>query len=162
MKKIILIVGSLLLAGLAYYLISPVFIHKTAEEDIFTPEEQMKLSELIQEPDNADLRDDALAVVKMGNFQPHDHDVAGSAAVIEREGVQILRFQDFQTINGPNLHIWLSKDLTGNEYIDLGPIKATQGNANYDLPDDVNLDEYPYVLVWCVPFKVLFSYAELQ
>lgn len=162
MKKALIAIAILIGVAIAYYLISPVFIQKTAEEDIFTPEEQMKLSELIQEPQNPELRDDALAVLAMGDFNPHDHDVEGSAAVIERDGRRILRFQDFETINGPNLHIWLSKDTSGDEYIDLGPIKATTGNANYDIPEGVNLDEYNHVLVWCVPFRVLFSYAKLQ
>jgi hypothetical protein len=76
-------------------------------------------------------------------------------------GKKVLRFEDFETVNGPNLHIYLSSDLEGKDFVDLGEIKATKGNVNYDLPEGVDLDRYDKVLVWCVPFKVLFSYGEL-
>ena len=46
--------------------------------------------------------------------------------------------------------------------IDLGIIKATKGNVNYEIPQDIDTTKYNKVLVWCKPFKVLFSYAELR
>ena len=69
--------------------------------------------------------------------------------------------QVYETINGPNLHIYLSADLEANDYIDLGKIKATKGNVNYMVDHSIDTEKYNKVLVWCVPFQVLFSYAEL-
>jgi len=46
--------------------------------------------------------------------------------------------------------------------IDLGEIKATKGNVNYDIPEGTDLEKYNKVLVWCVPFRVLFSYSDLN
>jgi hypothetical protein len=54
----------------------------------------------------------------------------------------------------------LATDRSASDYIDLGKIKATKGNVNYGIPSDVDLEKYDTVLVWCVPFEVLFSYAE--
>ena len=64
-------------------------------------------------------------------------------------------------MNGPDLHIYLSADLDAKDYVDLGAIKATKGNVNYDVPAATDTEKYRYVLVWCEPFRVLFGYAEL-
>ena len=101
-------------------------------------------------------------VRKQGEFKANAHNVNGRALLIETGVENVLRFEDFETINGPNLHIYLSADFKGKDFIDLGKIKATKGNINYQLDDDINTDKYNKVLVWCVPFKVLFSYAELN
>ena len=52
--------------------------------------------------------------------------------------------------------------LRSKGYIDLGKIKATKDNVNYDVPESVDTNKYNKVLVWFVPFRVLFSYAELK
>jgi len=99
-------------------------------------------------------------IISEASFKPRAHDVKGKAVLIEADGKKILRFEDFETINGPNLHIYLSSELGDKDYVDLGVIKATKGSANYELPADIDLEKYDKVLVWCVPFRVLFSYAE--
>jgi len=43
-----------------------------------------------------------------------------------------------------------------------GKIKGTKGNVNYEIDRGVDLEKYDKVLVWCVPFGVLFSYADLE
>jgi hypothetical protein len=73
-----------------------------------------------------------------------------------------VRFENFKTINGPNVHVYLAKDTSGEEFIDLGAIRGTEGNINYTVPEGVDLSEYPIVMHWCVPFSVLFNYAEIQ
>jgi len=64
-------------------------------------------------------------------------------------------------VNGPDLKIYLGSELGKNDYIDLGPILATKGSVNYELPDGIDTTKYSKVLVWCEAFGVLFSYAEL-
>jgi len=98
-----------------------------------------------------------------GDFKPRAHGVEGKALLIDDGfGQKILRFEDFETINGPNLHIYLASSLSDEDFIDLGEIRATSGNVNYDIPQGIDTDQYDKVLVWCVPFGVLFSYAELE
>lgn len=97
-----------------------------------------------------------------GEFMPRAHEVAGRALLIEHGSMRTLRFEDFETINGPNLHIYLASDLSSDDFVDLGPIRATKGNVNYELTPDIDTSRYNKVLVWCVPFGVLFSYAELM
>src|SRR3989344_4963907 len=105
---------------------------------------------------------DMATLLAQGEFKPRAHEVMGKALLIKSGDSKILRFEDFETINGPDLHIWLASSLGDDDYVDLGPIKATKGNVNYDVPADVDTDKYNKVLVWCVPFRVLFSYAELK
>lgn len=101
-------------------------------------------------------------VVSEGAFNARAHEVAGKAILIEADGQKTLRFEDFETINGPRLKIYLATDLSASDYVDLGDIKATKGNVNYTVDASVDTDKYKHVLVWCEPFRVLFSYAELQ
>ena len=101
-------------------------------------------------------------LLAQGDFKPRAHEVMGKALLIQNGDSKILRFEDFETINGPDLHIWLTSSLGKDDYVDLGPIKATKGNVNYDVPADVDTNKYNKVLVWCVPFGVLFSYVELE
>lgn len=101
-------------------------------------------------------------IIAEGGFISRAHEAAGRAILIEHDGKKTLRFENFETINGPNLHIYLSSNLEGDDYVDLGKLKATQGNVNYEVPAKVDTEKYTKVLVWCVPFSVLFSYADLK
>jgi hypothetical protein len=101
-------------------------------------------------------------VVAQGLFMPRAHEVAGTALLVKHDGAKTLRFENFETINGPKLHIYLASDLSADDYVDLGEIKATKGNVNYELDSSIDTNKYNHVLVWCVPFRVLFSYAQLQ
>lgn len=101
-------------------------------------------------------------IVARGDFMRRIHSVKGSALLIGGVGQKIVRFENFETDNGPQLHIYLSADLGASDFVDLGPIKATKGNVNYPVPAGTNTQKYRYILVWCKPFGVLFSYAELK
>ncbi|MBI3334448.1 DM13 domain-containing protein [Candidatus Pacearchaeota archaeon] len=145
MKKSYLIIGIIILiliiAGASYY-------YKTAKNVIEMNEELPSV--------------ESSNIIASGDFMRKVHAVSGRAVLIEDSGDKILRFEDFETDNGPNLHIYLASDLSADDFIDLGEIKATKGNVNYPLPQNIDTEKYNKVLVWCQPFKVLFSYAELE
>jgi len=106
------------------------------------------------------------ALVFQAPFTASAHEVEGRALLIKNNDTNqnnttyTVRFENFKTINGPNLHIYLAADLEGKDYIDLGSIRATEGNVNYEVPAGTDIFKYNKVMVWCVPFRVLFSYAE--
>lgn len=158
MKKSILIgivvVGILVLAG-AYYLVSPLFIDKEVNEDIPIEGDVNNSAEDVQEETEEDF-------VYSGNFIDADtfHKTSGVAKVIGDE--EYLRFENFQTTNGPDLYVYLAKDLDAEEFVNLGRLKGNIGNQNYEIAEDVNLEEYTYVLIWCRAFGVLFGSAELE
>ena len=88
------------------------------------------------------------------------HNVKGKALLVQTGGQKILRFENLETINGPDLRIYLSTGLNVEDALDLGPIRATQGNVNYVLPDGTDTGTYKNALIWCRAFGVLFSYAQ--
>ena len=135
--------------------------------DTMTAVEKEQFEQGVNEAkDDVVLMDEEMAeevsLLAQGEFKPRAHEVMGKALLIQTEGSKVLRFEDFETINGPDLHIWLASSLGKDDYVDLGPNKATKGNVNYDVPADVDTNKYNKVLVWCVPFGVLFSYVELE
>lgn len=138
------------------------------KDELDTMSEERK-NEFMQEVET--MKDDVIEKVEVmpaearllarGDFMRRFHSVQGRALLIQNNDQQIVRFEDFQTDNGPQLHIYLSANLGSDDFVDLGPIKATKGNVNYTVPAGTDTSKYRNVLVWCKPFGVLFSYAEL-
>lgn len=84
-------------------------------------------------------------------------------------GERVLRFENFEVTNGPDLHVILtrhpqpaSRADVGDDYVDLGSLKGNQGNQNYSLPNDLDIDGYQSVVIYCQPFHVVFATATLQ
>lgn len=90
------------------------------------------------------------------------HPAEGEVLIVETAAGPVVRFENFKTLNGPDLFVYLAKDLEAREFVNLGPLKGTEGNANYAVPEGVELAEYPYVMTWCRRFGVLFNYAEID
>ena len=101
------------------------------------------------------------------------HPTSGRASIYQDAGgKRDLRLTDFTTSNGPDVHVLLAQStdqkLT-NEFvkgdldsIELGSLKANQGDQNYDLPDSVDLQKYDSVVVYCERFHVVFGLAKLE
>lgn len=105
-------------------------------------------------------------IVLAGEFYGADdfHFGRGTALIIQVEpGIYVLRFEDFSVRNGPDLRVYLSTNPDGysaNDY-EIGPLRATDGSFNYDIPPDVDISIYRSVIIWCEPFAVLFATAPL-
>lgn len=106
-----------------------------------------------------------------GEFRGIAHETKGTAAVYRlNEGKRVLRLSGFHTSNGPDVHVYLVKaqDAPDNEtvkkagFVDLGSLKANQGDQNYELPADADLREYRAVTIWCKRFGVNFGTASLN
>ncbi len=105
-----------------------------------------------------------------GIFVARSHPSSGTALVLNDGTEQrFLRFEDFETDNGPDLNVYLSAapadapagDFVG-DFVDLGDLKGNIGPQNYEIPVDVDLDRYRTVVIWCVRFGVAFGAAELE
>lgn len=166
-KTILIIIIAIIVLSVGYYLISPLWRDKTLnDESPLTTQSQLD-KEVAEMADQTKSMEDAMpantpAIIAQGQMQKAKYDVEGRAVVIDASKNTILRFEDFKTTNGPDLKIYLSKDLEATDYVDLGSLKATEGNINYDVPAGTNISQYKYALVWCRAFKTLFSYAELR
>jgi hypothetical protein len=87
------------------------------------------------------------------------YDGTGSATVYEVEGSTVLRFEDFEVTNGPDLRVNLV--LADGSMVDLGVLTGNIGNQNYDIPADVDLSQVESVLIYCRAFSVYFAEATL-
>ncbi|WP_353507799.1 DM13 domain-containing protein, partial [Intrasporangium sp.] len=106
-----------------------------------------------------------------GTFIDGEHPTSGRARVLALpDGSVVLRLEDFSTSDGPDVHVWLTDQPAGRRdwgryddgrYVRLGPLKGTNGNQNYRLPDGVDLHGLTSVVIWCDRFNVAFGSAAL-
>ena len=112
-----------------------------------------------------------LVEVDSGQFIGADefHQGSGQATIYRLpEGERVLRLDEFMVTNGPNLHVFLvphpdpqtRADVA--DFLDLGPLKGNIGSQNYDIPNDASLPQYRSVVIYCVPFHVIFATATLS
>jgi predicted membrane protein len=102
-------------------------------------------------------------VIAQGKFINVEQEVLGKALFIKSGEETMLRFEDFNVINGQDLHVYLSpiQGIEKNDMIDLGLLKATSGNFNYSLDIKVDIAKYKNVLIWSNTFDAFFGYAGL-
>lgn len=99
---------------------------------------------------------------KLGMFQGlKGHEAKGKAEVISVGDISFLRFEDFEVTNGPDLHVYMTKNGDVDSGIDLGNLKGSKGNQNYAL-GEINADVYNTVVIYCQPFNVYFASAKLS
>lgn len=109
-----------------------------------------------------------------GRFRDADsfHKGSGMATVYDlgADAGRILRLEDFRVTNGPDLRVLLANapnpesrsDLDDAGYVELGKLKGNVGSQNYDIPSSVSLADVQSVVIYCNPFRVVFSVATLE
>jgi hypothetical protein len=101
-----------------------------------------------------------LEPILLGNFtDTPSHPGEGVVSVFQSDSNQIVRLSEFSSTAGPDLFVYLATDESATDFVNLGTLKSTQGNQNYDIPAGTDIKDYPYVLVWCERFGVLFMSA---
>ncbi len=108
-------------------------------------------------------------LIGQGAFQSLGHHSEGKATLYKRSNGYVLRFSDFKTSNGPDVHVYLVQGRDGSDsaaiksgkYLDLGVIKGNIGSQNYALPISFDPKTYQSVSIWCKRFAVNFAAAPL-
>jgi hypothetical protein len=108
----------------------------------------------------------AAAVLYEGEWRDGEpgHNGAGRVRIgRDADGKLVLRVEEFSVTNGPDLFVVLSPDADAYAAgsLNLGGLKATDGNFNYEIPDGTDLSQYKSAVVWCRSFDVTFAYATL-
>ena len=143
MKKILIVVVVIGARAFLYWTVSPVFISKTVQDRV---------------PETSSMSVESAQVIDTPT-----HPASGTVRIVtNNDGTQTIHYENYNTLNGPDLFVYLAKDINADEFISLGRIKGTTGNISYAFPKDVDLSEYPYVLTWCRAFSTLFNYADLS
>jgi len=158
-----LIIGSIVVVAMAiaWYLFRPelIFVNKTVNEAL---------------PGSATIANTAIdsqpTVLATGRFHSVSHETSGLATIHQLgDGKRFVRLTTFETSNGPDVRIYLvaAKDATDNEtvtragIVDLGAMKGNRGDQNYDIPSNIDLNQYQSVTIWCRRFGVNFATAPL-
>lgn len=181
------VVAAIPVVALAWWLGSPLFLNKTVNEEFprtvnaqlpqgTTREEAETImadaagvDSPANEPMTAPMEASSTVALLTGNFRDEDtlHRGSGEATVYRLEdGSNVLRLEDLNVTNGPDLFVLLLKDPEGRDkdqgYINLGKLKGNRGNQNYDIPADVDPAGYNSVMIYCRAFSVVFSTAPLS
>lgn len=111
-------------------------------------------------------------VLSTGRFRDLEHPTNGLAKIIRlADGKRIVRLENFSTSSGPDVVVWLSSIPATEDgwrayddgiEVDLGALRANNGNQNYAIPADVDLSKYRSVVIWCRRFTVGFGAAPIS
>ena len=107
---------------------------------------------------------DTTAVLKYsGVFASGPYGTVSGEAKIFKTGTKYeLKLMSFSGSNGPDLRVYLSKEMNPVNFIDLGALKATGGNQVYEVTGTVDFTQYKYALIHCRQYNHLFGWALLQ
>ena len=111
--------------------------------------------------------------LKTGQFTDADrfHKGEGDATIYQLpDGSYLFRVESFMVTNGPDLRVILSPhpdpggsgDVTQEGYIELGKLKGNIGEQNYPIPEGVDPSIFSSAIIYCKPFRVIFSVAALN
>ena len=84
---------------------------------------------------------------------------AGEAAVYVSSEMTFLRLQDFGIASGIDQKLYLTKDGTIETGIEIGALKASQGDQNYDI-SGIDHDVYNTLIIYSKPFEMYYGYAK--
>jgi hypothetical protein len=109
-------------------------------------------------------------VAEPSEFVGLDHATRGNVLLLATpDGSRYVRFEGFETSNGPDLFVYLSTNpVDGSEgafddtFVNLGRLDGNIGNQNYEIPIDVDPADYASVVIWCDRFNSAFGAAPLR
>ena len=163
-------------AGAVWYLGSPLFLTSYVDESVPLATARTPAPTFGTAPPNA--RETmpsttagavpAVTVLARGQlgFIDNLHNGKGEVQIVQSGTRRFVRFENVAITNAPDIHIYLSKD-TGGRYVEantvyLGPLKATNGSFNYEIPAAVDLGQHKSVVVWCRAFTTLITWADVR
>ncbi|MBL7737587.1 MAG: DM13 domain-containing protein [Chitinophagaceae bacterium] len=88
--------------------------------------------------------------------------VSGTAKIYLQGTQYKLALEGVSISNGPDLHVYLSKEVLPATFIDLGRLQSVAGNQLYDIPGAPDFIQYRYALIHCKQYNHLFGSAELR
>jgi Electron transfer DM13 len=157
---------AVVLSAIVWYLASPLFVRTYMNEALPTmaPDIASPVGSAAETTAQASA---AARVLRSGELGYVDaiHNGTGLVRIIDVGGRRYVRFEVVQLTNAPDVHVYLSRETGGGwdegTSLYLGPLKATNGSFNYELPPTADLATYRSVVVWCRAFHVLITWADL-
>ncbi len=112
----------------------------------------------------------AVPAARVGTFNNRGPDPVSGNATLGRapDGKLVLRLSDLNSAAGPDLYVYLSRvespssDAQVKNGIEVGKLKATRGDINYELDGGLDPTQFHSVVVYCRSFSVVFGFANLR
>ncbi len=109
----------------------------------------------------SDSPESSVETLKTGSFEGlAGHYADGTAKIIKVGDLTYLRFENFEVTNGPDLRVYLTSEGDVKNGLHLEKLKGSKGNQNY-LLENIDLQIYDTVIIYCQPFGVYFGEAQL-
>src|SRR3989344_1761488 len=130
MKKIIIAGAAVVVLGVAYWLISPLFITTVSNETM------------------SDLPSAGIGSMVVSRGQVQDggpgHHASGEALLLKNaDGSYAVRFEDnFAVTNGPDVFVYFGKDGQYDSNARLSGLKGSMGGQNYVVPAGIDATQY--------------------
>lgn len=84
---------------------------------------------------------------------------SGTVKIYQLGNAYTLKLENYSISAGPDLKVYLSKADSPSDFVNLGNVNP---DVTYQIPQQVNLADYPYVLIHCQQYNHLFAIAALQ
>jgi len=148
-----------------------VFLAAVVAWAAFRPERLFVNAKVNESMPTTNANNSSETVLASGKFHSVAHDSSGEASIYQlADGKRILRFTNFATSNGPDVHVYLvaADDATDSDTVkksgfrEIASLKGNIGDQNYELPGDIDLGKYRAVTIWCQRFGVNFGTAPLS
>jgi hypothetical protein len=148
-RKILIGLLALVGIGVAYWLISPLFIERIVSEELA----EIALMEMGEQ----------LQIIASGSFEGlATHNAMGTARLLKIGDKYYIRFEDdFRVTNGPDLFVHFGKNGEYDPAARLASLKGNSGSQNYEIPENIDFNNYDEVWIWCRAFSVPFGKAAL-
>lgn len=88
--------------------------------------------------------------------------VTGTVKIVLQNNQYSLALENVTISNGPDLHVYLAREVQPVNYIDLGRLQSVSGNQVYAISGTPDFTQYKYALIHCQRFNHLFGSAELR
>ncbi len=109
----------------------------------------------------SDSPESSVETLKTGSFEGlAGHYADGTAKIIKVGDSTFLRFENFEVTNGPDLRVYLTPEGDVKNGLHLEKLKGSKGDQNY-LLENIDLQMYDTVVIYCQPFGVYFGEAQL-
>jgi len=107
--------------------------------------------------------------IAAGNFVSAEHPTKGAVRIARENDRNFIEFDEaFKTDNGPDLHVILYRTskppvsgAKAEDYTVIARLKKVAGSQRYELPGNLNVNNFKSVAVWCRMFNATFGYAPL-
>ncbi len=168
-KRVLAVVAVVLVvavaAGLYWFQPWKLWVNETVREDL--PVASSRRSE------SATPAPKEPTIVATGELISHEHATSGGVRILRAaDGSLVLRLENLDTSNGPDLRVWLTDApvipgkggwfvFADGEHVSAGKLKGNKGSQNYPLPAALDPARYSSVTIWCDRFDVSFGAASL-